>query len=553
MSLYCSQCGSENDEKIVKCVSCGAAMSLDGPEALLGRTVFDSYCLEDILGQGGMAVVYLGRNKLTEQKVAVKVLSPELAGYDEIKTRFVEEARTLAKLEHPNIVHLINFAEDLGRLCLVMQYAEGDTLEDLIEDGGRLEPREALRVLAHVLDAMAHAHKHHVIHRDMKPSNIIVRKNGTVKVTDFGIAKVVRDTKLTEDGQTMGTVRYMSPEQVQGERIDERSDIYSLGITLYESVTGAPPFDGDNHFKIMNRHLKDMPKPPRDAGADISEKLQRVIMKALSKKREDRYASALEMRRALLKCPEAASLGKTGSAIFSKKGDTRTAGRAVSPGVAKSKLFVWLGGLAAVAVLAVGVVLLVVYPRSSGSDESLKREKGESESKTGDSYPADRSDKEPGDVVLERWKTEKHPILEKLEEKTKWEVETESRESPHLRIMSQVSVNAAEIESQYRRSLELYQRMLDSERVSETIKVRPLVIVLLSAELLADREVWKAEADADVRYYPLPVATLFLPADGEDAMPAMLYGFASHLCPARLSGSECHRLAETFEKYALSR
>ena len=224
--------------------------------------------------------------------------------------RVVLAGRTLAKLEHPNIVHLINFAEDAGRLCLVMQYAEGETLEELIDRVEQVPPDEAVRITMRTLDGLSHAHANGVVHRDIKPSNIIVRKDGAVKVTDFGIAKITRDHKLTQTGQTMGTVRYMAPEQVRGKDIDLRSDIYSLGITCYEALVGEPPFDGESQFEVMQMHLSTEPMPPREAGAQVSPELEAVLLKSMSKEPDERYQSAKEFRVALAGTPEGQKVPK---------------------------------------------------------------------------------------------------------------------------------------------------------------------------------------------------------------------------------------------------
>lgn len=563
MSVYCPHCGKENKEAKESCWSCGATLPQEGPESLLGKTVFDSYVLEGILGQGGMAVVYKGRNKLTDQVVAVKVLPPELAVYSEVKTRFVDEARTLAKLEHANIVHLINFAEDIGRLCLVMQYADGETLDDLIDIRGRVEPREAIRINAAVLDAMEHAHRHEVVHRDIKPSNIIVRKDGSVKVTDFGIAKIVRSTKLTQDGQTMGTVRYMSPEQVQGGKIDGRTDIYSLGITLYEALVGDTPFDGDSHFQIMNKHLKEEPLPPSKAGAPIGQELDRVVLKAIQKNPQNRYATAAEMAIELRACPEFAVLGG-GAAGAAKapasptKGVTKLKGSTADKMRAKpSKSRLWMVALVAGVALVVGVGLFLILGPSlsspGGGGEGEGSAGGESR-EGGAGRPGDRDKPDPRESrAVKRWKNEKHPKLTAVSGKVSWAVKMENNKAPYLRILSQVPMKTGKIEKFYTKSLELYPKMLASERVKHEMIVRPLVIVFLGPKIFNDKSIWGAEEGADVRYYPLPVATLFLPAKKEVERSAVLYGIASHLCPARLSGSQCHKLAERFEKYSATR
>src|SRR4051794_33575253 len=275
-----------------------AANTLEGPEKLIGSRVLD-FELKAILGSGGMSVVYRGEHRVTGQAVAIKILPPELAVHEELKARFVEEARVLAKLEHPNIVHLNNFTEAGGRLCLVMQYVEGVTFESMIVTRGKVAPDEAIRVGIEVCKALEYAHGQGVVHRDIKPSNILVRSDGAVKVTDFGIAKMIGNSRLTSTGQTMGTVRYMSPEQVRGKAADARSDIYSLGITLYESLCGHTPFDGENHFDIMQQHLRNRPPPLAKQGATVPAAVEKALATALEKAAADRYADAALFRQAL--------------------------------------------------------------------------------------------------------------------------------------------------------------------------------------------------------------------------------------------------------------
>jgi serine/threonine-protein kinase len=271
---------------------------LEGPERLVGHRILD-FTLKQVLGSGGMSVVYRGEHRVTGQEVAIKILPPELAVHDDLKARFVEEARVLAKLDHPNIVALNNFTEAGARLCLIMTYVAGKTFEQMILDGGRVDPLETARIGIEVLRALEYAHGQQVIHRDIKPSNVLVRPDGVVKVTDFGIAKILGQSRLTSTGQTMGTVRYMSPEQVRGKSLDARSDLYSLGITLYEALAGKTPFDGENQFDIMQQQISKPPPSFASHGVEVPPSLERVLKTALEKEPQKRFPDAKTFREAL--------------------------------------------------------------------------------------------------------------------------------------------------------------------------------------------------------------------------------------------------------------
>ena len=296
----CPSCAAEVLDIDVKCGACGANLSPTGAVRLIGTTVLGQYRIVDVLGQGGMSVVYKGKHALTEQDVALKVLPPELAAYSQVKSRFVEEAKALAQLDHPNIVHLYNFGQENGSFVLAMQFVHGATWERLIlESEGQTWPT-ATRIAVDVLRGLEYAHGRGIVHRDMKPSNVLVRDDdGTATVMDFGIAKMTTSTKLTATGQTMGTVRYMSPEQVRGQEVDARSDIYSLGATLYEALVGDTPFDGNTHFEIMTKHLTEAPQTLTARGLRLPPMLEAAVMRSLSKKADDRFTTAREFRKEL--------------------------------------------------------------------------------------------------------------------------------------------------------------------------------------------------------------------------------------------------------------
>ncbi len=295
----CARCGAAGAPNESRCAACGGPVVDETARGLVGQTVLGHYLIEAVLGQGGMSVVYRARHAVTEQQVAVKVLPPELAVHGAIKIRFVEEAKALARLEHASIVRLYNFGEEGGRFFLVMQFVEGKTFEEQILEARRLLWRDALVVGCQVLDALDYAHGQGIVHRDVKPSNILVRPDGPATVMDFGIAKVTQSTRLTGVGQTMGTVRYMSPEQVRGTDVDARSDLYSLAATLFEAITGDTPFDGQTHFDIMSKHLHQAPPTLTERGVPVPTALDAALQRALAKDPAARFQSAKEMRRAL--------------------------------------------------------------------------------------------------------------------------------------------------------------------------------------------------------------------------------------------------------------
>jgi serine/threonine protein kinase len=300
VTSQCASCGKDVLDIDVKCGSCGAVLGASGAHRMLGQVMLGQYELVDVLGQGGMSVVFKGKHKLTDQEVALKILPPELAAHSQVKSRFLEEAKALAALDHANIVHLYNFGQENGFFVLAMQFVSGRTWERLIVENKRLDWPTSCRVCVDVLRALEYAHGRGVVHRDMKPSNVLVRQHdGSATVMDFGIAKMTTSTRLTATGQTMGTVRYMSPEQVRGQEVDHRTDIYSLGATLYESLTGDTPFDGSTHFEIMTKHLSEPPKRPSALGVDVPVQVEDALMRSLAKRADDRFESAREMRKIL--------------------------------------------------------------------------------------------------------------------------------------------------------------------------------------------------------------------------------------------------------------
>jgi eukaryotic-like serine/threonine-protein kinase len=255
------------------------------------------YLVESELGRGGMATVFKGTDTVLGRPVAVKVLSPQYSGDANFVTRFRREAQAAASLNHPNLVSVYDTGTDDGVHFIVMEYVEAKTLADYLAGGGRIMPERSIEIAEAVCDALSVAHAHGIIHRDIKPANVMITSKGDVKVTDFGIARVITgaDT-LAQTAAVLGTASYLSPEQAQSQPVDQRSDIYSLGVALYEMVTGRPPFSGDSPVMVASKHVLEQPTPPSKLNPDVSTELEAVIMKAMAKNPDNRYQDAEEMK-----------------------------------------------------------------------------------------------------------------------------------------------------------------------------------------------------------------------------------------------------------------
>jgi beta-lactam-binding protein with PASTA domain/tRNA A-37 threonylcarbamoyl transferase component Bud32 len=267
------------------------------PRLLGGR-----YELDGVVGRGGMAEVYRARDLRLDRVVAVKTLREDLARDATFQARFRREAQSAASLNHPSIVAVYDTGEDNSSYSavpfIVMEYVDGRTIRDLLRDDRRLLPERALEITDGILRALDYSHRNGIVHRDIKPGNVMLTRHGEIKVMDFGIARAVADTQatMTQTAQVIGTAQYLSPEQARGERVDARSDIYAVGCVLYELLTGRPPFTGDSPVAIAYQHVRENPVPPTRVDPELPAWADNIVLRAMAKDPAQRYQSAADMR-----------------------------------------------------------------------------------------------------------------------------------------------------------------------------------------------------------------------------------------------------------------
>lgn len=271
---------------------------------MIGKLLNDRYKLVEKIGTGGMAIVYRAEDRHLSREVAVKILQPQFADNTKAVKRFRHEAKSVASLNHPNIINIFDIGQDDETEYIIMEYITGQDLKEKIKQEGKLPTVQAVRIIEEVCQALIKAHRNNIIHCDIKPHNILLTSDERVKVTDFGIAQAITDATMEQTDSIIGSAHYLSPEQARGSKVTTKSDLYSLGIVLYELVTGKLPFEGDNSVSVALKHVKDKPPSPLQYNDDLSPQLVDIIMKALAKKPSERYNSANEFLRDLKELDE---------------------------------------------------------------------------------------------------------------------------------------------------------------------------------------------------------------------------------------------------------
>jgi eukaryotic-like serine/threonine-protein kinase len=336
--------------------------------SLLGTTLGGRYTLESRIGSGGMSTVYRAHDETLERFVAIKVMNREVATDSDQLERFRREARAVARLSHPNIVHVIDAGEDDGRPFIVFEYIEGETLKNRIRRLGRLEIPEAVAYCIEIARALGAAHANHIVHRDVKPQNVLLDHEGTAKVTDFGIARTLEEDGLTDDGRVLGTTDYVSPEQALGQPVTGQSDLYSLGIALYEMLTGQLPFSAETQVAVAMKHVREEIPDVRKLRPDVSATLASVVEGATAKDLSERYADDAELI-ADLESVLALETTRAGSA----DGEVTTVLKTLPPQTrsrvplsVRRRRGAYAVGLIAVAVVAAVVVVLALRTHNNG-------------------------------------------------------------------------------------------------------------------------------------------------------------------------------------------
>ena len=371
---------------------------------VVGQQVGD-YEILGVLGAGGMGKVYRVRNVISDRVEAMKILLGNLAGQKELADRFLREIKLLASLDHPNIAKLNTALTLNNQLVMLMEYVDGVTLAARLEKGP-IPPADAVNYSEQLLSALSYAHKLNVIHRDVKPGNMMLTSQGVVKLMDFGIARPNNEVGMTLTGTTLGSLNYMSPEQVRGEAVDARSDLYSFGVSLYEMVTGQLPFRGNSNYSVMSAHLQEVPQPPVTLRPDLPKGLSEIIVMAMAKNANDRFQSADAFANALkttlpgataVRPPTAPTVTSLPPAVAVPTQPTPVVAAAASSSSHRG-LYMALGGLLVVAILAFASIYGPHWIKAHASGGSAQQSQAQPAASQSSDAPVDIS-AAPDDAV----------------------------------------------------------------------------------------------------------------------------------------------------------
>jgi tetratricopeptide (TPR) repeat protein len=380
--MKCPKCETDNPESLKFCGECGTqltavksdipsgeppediqagpTMTIEAPieELTTGSIFADRYKIVTELGRGGMGKVYRAIDQKIDEEIAIKLIKPEIAADKQTIERFGNELKMARKIAHRNVCKMYYLGEEKGAHFITMEYVPGEDLKSMIRMSGQLSSGMAIKVAKQVCDGLTEAHRLGVIHRDLKPNNIMIDKAGEARIMDFGIARLLKAKGITGAGIMIGTPEYMSPEQVEGKEVDQRSDIYSLGVILYEMVTGQVPFEGDTPFTIGMKHKGETPQDPKKWNAQIPDDLNALILKCLAKEKDQRYQSAGDVRSQLEKIEQ--GLPTTERAVTKKRPATS---REITVKFRLDKHFKW--GLIFAGIVLVGIIIWQLLPKKT--------------------------------------------------------------------------------------------------------------------------------------------------------------------------------------------
>ncbi len=372
MAKKCPKCQSDNPDTLKFCGECGTRLpaindveiteTMETPkkELTTGSTFAGRYQVIEELGKGGMGRVYKAHDTKIKEKIALKLIKPEIAKDKKTIERFSNELRLARKIRHKNVCGMFDLGEEKGTHYITMEFVPGEDLRSSIRRFGQLPIGKSISIAKQICEGLAEAHRLGVVHRDLKSNNIMIDKEGNVRIMDFGIARSLEAKGITGAGVMIGTPEYMSPEQVEGEEVDQRSDIYSLGIILYEMVTGRVPFEGDTPFSIGVKHKSEMPQNPKELNTQISDDLNRVILRCLEKEKDKRYQSSGEIRSELANIEN--GIPTTERVVPEKKPLTS---REITVTFGLKKLFI--PALIFIAIVVIGLILWQVLPRKEAA------------------------------------------------------------------------------------------------------------------------------------------------------------------------------------------